>query len=413
MLPKDSGFLDAEQRHRNRPLDLIMNRKTRDMIRARHQMNLYITNFLSDRGYLGVETPILNPIAGGASAKPFVTYHNDLKRNLFLRIATELHLKPLVVGGLDRVFELGRVFRNEDIDLTHNPEFSSLEFYQADADYNDIMKLTEDLVSGLIERVTGSLVTNFTTQTGEEHQINWTTPWKRVEMIPELEKACGVKFPHPEQLHTEETKRFLLDLLDKHKVACTLPQTNARMLDKLVGEFIESVCINPTFIIHHPKLMSPLAKTHRDRPGLTERAEAFVVKREICNLFTELNDPYEQRERFLEQAGQRDQGDDEAQVIDEDFCRALEYGLPPTGGCGIGLDRLLQFICNNYSIKEVLAYPMMRDEVSQGKNIEETTPSVDGDLVEKQKKLVELRSELAKLEVEVARMSIEPEKALG
>ncbi|KAL5323593.1 hypothetical protein ACEPPN_008132 [Leptodophora sp. 'Broadleaf-Isolate-01'] len=417
MIPKDTGFTDAEQRHRNRALDLIVNRKTRDMFRTRHQMNLYITNFLSDRGYIGVETPILSQVAGGAAAKPFTTFHNDLKRNLFLRIATELPLKQLVVGGLDRVFEIGRVFRNEDIDLTHNHEFSSCEFYQADANYNDMMALTEEMISGLVKKVTGSYVTEFTTQAGEVHEVNWATPWKRIEMIPALEEATGVRFPDSDQLHTEDTREFLIKLLEKHGVTCSPPQTNARLLDKLVGEFIESVCINPTFIMHHPKMMSPLSKSHPLYLGLTERAEAFVCKREICNLFTELNDPYEQRERFLEQANQRDQGDDEAQLIDEDFCRALEYGLPPTGGCGFGLDRILMFLTNHYSIKEVLAYPMMRDEGGKAKSKQEQvaadTDADESRLREKQKRLVEVQSQMAQLEGEIADLSIKQEATSG
>ncbi|KAG4413779.1 hypothetical protein IFR04_013090 [Cadophora malorum] len=414
MIPKDTGFTDAEQRHRNRALDLIANRSTRDIFRARHQINFFITNFLSSRGYISVETPILNQIAGGASAKPFMTYHNDLKRDLFLRIAPELPLKQLVVGGLDRVFEIGRVFRNEDIDLTHSPEFTTCEFYQADANYQDMMTLTEGMVFGLVKTVTGSHITSYTTQTGETHQVDWTTPWKRIEMIPALEEATGVRFPDSQQLHTDETRDFLLGLLEKHKIICSVPQTNARMLDKLVGEFIESTCINPTYIIHHPVILSPLSKAHPTYPGLTERAEAFVCKREICNLFTELNDPFEQRERFMEQARQKDQGDDEAQgVVDEGFMRALELGLPPTGGCGIGLDRLLMFLTNNYSIKEVLAFPMMRDEVKRGKEkvVGGDAAGVAGaacadELEAKQQKLMEMRAEMEKLEKEIAGLAI-------
>ncbi|KAL9114761.1 MAG: hypothetical protein Q9227_001440 [Pyrenula ochraceoflavens] len=367
-VPKDSGLTDPEQRHRNRALDLIVNRRSREMLRMRHRMNSFIRNYLDSNGYIEAETPILAQRAGGASAKPFITYHNDLKRDLFLRIATELSLKPLIVGGMERVYELGRVFRNEDIDLTHNPEFSSCEFYQAGADYETMMALTEDMISNLIKSVTGSYVTTYTTQAGETHEINWQVPWKRVVMMPALEQACQVQFPHPEELHTEASRKFLLHLLDKLNIVCSPPQTCARMLDKLVGEYIESACINPTFITHHPKMMSPLARQHRSYSGLTERAEAFVCKREICNLFTELNDPFEQRERFLEQARQKDQGDDEAQLIDEDFCRALEYGLPPTGGCGLGLDRILMFLTNQYSIKEVLAYPMMREASFQNRS---------------------------------------------
>ncbi|KAG4435396.1 Protein kinase [Cadophora sp. M221] len=238
-------------------------------------------------------------------------------------------------------------------------------------------------------------------------------------MIPALEEATGIGFPDSDQLHTEETREFLIKLLEKHNITCSPPQTNARMLDKLVGEFIESVCINPTFIIHHPKMMSPLSKSHPLYPGLTERAEAFVCKREICNFFTELNDPYEQRERLVEQANQKDQGDDEAQLIDEDFCRALEYGLPPTGGCGLGLDRILMFLINNYSIKEVLAYPMMRDEGGKAKPKQEqehvaADAQVDETrLREKQKRLIDLRSQMTQLEGEIADLSIEQETSSG
>lgn len=417
MIPKDTGFTDAEQRHRNRALDLIVNQKSRDMLHARHHMNLYITNYLSGQGYIGVETPILGQVAGGASARPFTTYHNDLKKNLYLRIATELSLKPLIVGGINRVFELGRVFRNEDMDLTHNPEFSSCEFYQADANYETMMAITEDMISGLVKTVTGSEVTQYVTQAGEIHQISWAKPWKRIDMIPALEEATKIRFPSSENLHTDETREFLIQLLAKYDIECSPPQTNARMLDKLVGEFIESVCINPTYIIHHPKVMSPLAKGHPDHPGLTERAEAFVCKREICNLFTELNDPFEQRERFLEQAKQKDQGDDEAQLIDEDFCRALEYGLPPTGGCGLGLDRILMFLTNNYSIKEVLAYPMMRDDAGRGKIKPGFAAAADIDaktdqISAKQQRLAQLQSELADLEADLENLSMEHGNAI-
>jgi lysyl-tRNA synthetase class 2 len=280
----------------------------------------------------------------------------------------------LVVGGIERVYELGKQFRNEGADLTHNPEFTTCEFYEAYADVYDVMKRTEDLVSGLVESIHGGTKTTFHTQTGEVYNVDWTAPWKRIEMIPALEEATGEKFPPGDQLHTQETNAFFKALLKKCNVECSPPQTNARMLDKLVGEFIEEKCINPTFITGHPQMMSPLAKYHRDIPGICERFEAFVCKKEIVNAYTELNDPFDQRLRFEEQASQKDQGDDEAQLIDENFCTSLEFGLPPTGGWGMGIDRMVMFLTDNYTIKEVLAFPFMRDDKQRGR--EETAAEV-------------------------------------
>ena len=361
------GFKDQEQRYRQRYLDLIMNDKSRDVFITRSKMITYIRRYFDEKNFIEVETPMMNAIAGGATAKPFITHHNDLNMDLFMRVAPELYLKMLIVGGLERVYELGRQFRNEGIDLTHNPEFTTCEFYMAYADVYDVMDITEELVSGLVKHVKGGYQTTFHTPTGEEYNVNWERPWKRIEMIPALEKACGEKFPPGEQLHTAETNEFLKKMLKKMNVECSPPQTNARMLDKLVGEFIEEKCINPTFITGHPQMMSPLAKYHRDLPGLCERFEAFVCKKEIVNAYTELNDPFDQRLRFEEQARQKDQGDDEAQMVDENFCMSLEYGLPPTGGWGMGIDRLVMFLTDHYSIKEVLAFPFMKEEQNQGK----------------------------------------------
>ncbi|KAH7392287.1 hypothetical protein DE146DRAFT_662159 [Phaeosphaeria sp. MPI-PUGE-AT-0046c] len=366
MLPTEHfGYKDQEQRHRNRFLDLIMNDTTRNTFITRSKIVKYVRKYLDDRDFLEVQTPMMNKIAGGATARPFKTYHNELDMELYMRIAPELYLKQLVVGGLERVYEMGRQFRNEGIDLTHNPEFTTCEFYMAYADYKDVMDMTEELVSELVKEVTGSYETVYHTMGGEEYKVNWARPWRRVEMIPALEEATGEKWPPANELHTKETNEFLKGILKKVKVDCSEPRTNARMIDKLVGEFIEETAISPTFIVGHPEVMSPLAKYHRDIPGLCERFEAFVCKKEICNAYTELNDPFDQRLRFEEQANQKDQGDDEAQLIDETFCQALEYGLPPTGGWGMGIDRLVMFLTDNASIKEVLTFPFMKDVVEE------------------------------------------------
>ncbi|KAI1387270.1 lysyl-tRNA synthetase [Hypoxylon trugodes] len=367
------GFKDQEQRHRKRYLDLIMNPKTAQTYRTRTKIIKYIRNYLDNAGFDEVETPILNQIAGGATAKPFQSHLNDYDMDVFLRIAPELPLKMLIVGEYDKVYEIGRLFRNEGADLTHNPEFTTCEFYEAYADFNDLMTRTEELVSGLVKQLTGGYTTNFTTQHGETYTVNWEAPWRRVEMIPALEEATGEKFPPADQLHTDETREWLKGVLKKVNVKCSEPQTTARMLDKLTGEFIEETAVNPTFITEHPKIMSPLAKDHRSKAGLTERFEAFVCKKEIANAYTELNQPFEQRLRFEEQARQKAQGDDEAQMIDETFLNALEYGLPPTAGWGLGIDRLTMFLTDNYSIKEVLLFPFMNPEQTKDKPSTEAT----------------------------------------
>ncbi|KAL0573957.1 lysyl-tRNA synthetase [Marasmius crinis-equi] len=361
------GLKDQETRYRKRYLDLIISENTRHIFITRSKIINYVRRYLDAQGFMEVETPMTSLLAGGATAKPFVTHHNDLNLDLYLRIAPELYLKELIVGGLDRVYEIGRVFRNEGIDMTHNPEFTICEFYMAYADMFDLMEMTETLVEGMVKYLNNGSTTLTYYPDGDkgkegarEWNLDFKRPWKRYDMIETLEEKLGVKFPPGDTLHTEEAGNFLKELCTKHNVECSEPRTNARLLDKLVGEYIEPLCISPAFIVGHPQVMSPLAKWHRSRPGLCERFEGFLCQKEICNAYTELNDPFEQRLRFEEQVRQKEQGDDEAQGIDETFIDALEHGLPPTGGWGMGIDRLVMFLTNSTNIKEVLLFPAMK-----------------------------------------------------
>ncbi|KAI8565845.1 hypothetical protein RHMOL_Rhmol03G0292400 [Rhododendron molle] len=333
-----------------------------------------------------VETPMMNLIAGGAAARPFVTHHNDLNMKLYMRIAPELYLKELVVGGLDRVYEIGKQFRNEGIDLTHNPEFTTCEFYMAFADYNDLMELTEKMLSGMVKELTGGYKVKYHANglQSDPIEIDFTPPFRRIDMIEELEKMANLSIP--KDLSSDEANKYLADACMKFDVRCRPPLTTARLLDKvrllsffpplcgddsqfnsvnankLVGHFLEETCVNPTFIINHPEIMSPLAKWHRAKPGLTERFELFINKHELCNAYTELNDPVVQRQRFADQLKDRQSGDDEAMALDETFCTALEYGLPPTGGWGLGIDRLTMILTDSQNIKEVLLFPAMKPQ---------------------------------------------------
>lgn len=366
MLPKlEQGLVDNETRCRQRYLDLIVNQSNRNTFITRSKIIRHIRKFLDDRDFLEVETPMMSAVPGGATAKPFKTYHEDLKTEMFMRVAPELYLKMLVVGGLDRVYEIGRNFRNESIDLTHNPEFTACEFYAAYWDYTDLMRVTEEMLSGLVKEVTGDykIVYHPDGKEGRAVEIDFTPPFRRLSMVSELEKRLRSKlgepdFSIPRDMEADETRQFLDDLHTRIKLECEAPRTTARLLDSLVGEFLEPECVNPTFICDHPEIMSPLAKWHRDLPGMTERFELFANGKELCNAYTELNDPAVQRERFRgTQKDNTEAGDEEAMVHDEDFCISLEYGLPPTAGWGLGVDRLTMMLTDNYSIREVLLFP--------------------------------------------------------
>jgi lysyl-tRNA synthetase class 2 len=383
MLPKAHyGLKDQETRYRQRYLDLIMNAGNRETFIKRSKIISYLRQFLIKRGFIEVETPMMNMIAGGAAARPFVTKHNDLNMELFMRVAPELYLKQLIVGGMERVFEIGKNFRNEGIDMTHNPEFTACEFYWAYADYNDLMTVTEDLLVGMVLMVKG--ITNYDEMSEEEkknipddmydiklrlpHQsedaiISFRPPFRRVPMIKTLEEVLNVKFPT--DLEGQECNQLLLQIHKDRKLDCVPPLTNSRMLDNLVGEYLEPMCLNPAFITDHPALMCPLAKYHRDSRSLTERFELMIAGKEICNAYTELNHPFVQRQKFEEQAGAKALGDEEAQLIDETFCTSLEYGLPPTAGWGMGLDRLTMILANNFNIKEVILFPAMKPIINQ------------------------------------------------
>lgn len=343
------GLKDVETRYRQRYVDLIVNPEVRDTFVKRSQIIRSVREVLDSHDFLEVETPILNTIAGGAAARPFISYHNALDMQVYMRIAPELYLKRLIVGGMDRVYEMGRVFRNEGIDNRHNPEFTSVEIYQAFADYRDMMDLTEEVVVKTAEKVLGTTTINY-----EGTTIELASPWKRMSMIEAVKEYSGKDFTGVTDL--EEARAIAKEL----NVAIEPSFGIGKIINACFEEYVEDKLIQPTFITGHPKEISPLAKSNPENPEITDRFEAYIYGREICNGFTELNDPIDQKERFLKQVEERANGDEEANMMDEDFVNALEYGLPPTGGLGIGIDRLVMFLTNSSTIRDVLFFPTMK-----------------------------------------------------
>lgn len=343
------GLTDVEKRYRQRYLDLISNERVREVFVLRSRIIDAVRRYLVGRDFLEVETPILQPIHGGAAARPFVTFHNALDCQLYLRIALELYLKRCVVGGLEKVFEIGRNFRNEGISTRHNPEFTMMELYQAYADYNDIMELTEALVSTVAQQVLDSMTVEYS-----GHTLNLKPPWPRVKMRDAIRIESGIDY---EDYPTADSLREAMRAMGMH---VDQGASRAKLIDELLSEYVEPKLIQPTFLIDYPVEMSPLAKRKRDDPSVVERFEAYVGGMEIANAFSELNDPIDQRERFVQQLAQRTAGDDEAQPMDEDFLLALEHGMPPTGGLGIGIDRLVMLFTGSTSIREVILFPQLR-----------------------------------------------------
>ncbi|MFA0746424.1 lysine--tRNA ligase [Fervidibacter sp.] len=346
------GLRDVEVRYRQRYLDLIANPEVREIFVKRSRIIQAIRRFLDERGFIEVETPILQPVYGGALARPFITHHNALDMDLYLRIAPELYLKRLIVGGFDKVYEIGRNFRNEGVDARHNPEFTMLEAYQAYADYHDIMRLTEELVAYVAQSVLGT-----TTIVYQGHTIDLTPPWRRVSLMDALKEATGIDF-REFRGDDEKTRQIGREL------GLSVEPTDhwGRVLDEALKKKVVPTLIQPTFLIDYPVEISPLAKRKPDDPTMTERFQGFIGGLEIANAFSELNDPLDQRERFEMQQRLRERGDMEAHPLDWDFVRALEYGMPPTGGLGVGIDRLTMLLTNSSSIREVILFPLLRPE---------------------------------------------------
>jgi lysyl-tRNA synthetase class 2 len=346
------GLVDVEKRYRQRYLDLISNQAARDIFLARSRTISEIRHFLDGRGFIEVETPVLQQMAGGARARPFTTHHQALDEDFCLRIATELYLKRLIVGGFDKVYEIGRIFRNEGISTKHNPEFTTLESYEAYADYNDVMKMLEEMVSQTAQAVFGTTKIAY-----GELTLDFTPPWKRITLRDAVLQTCGIDFEACLKIGPEDLRRAM------QEKGMQLDQTMspAYLIDKLVSTYVEPTLIQPTLLIDYPVETTPLAKTKSDNKAIVERFEAFAVGMEFANAFTELNDPEEQAARFTIQEEWRKQfGDEEAELYQEDFIQAMEYGMPPTGGLGVGIDRLVMLLSNQQSIREVILFPQLR-----------------------------------------------------
>jgi lysyl-tRNA synthetase, class II len=348
---KYHGLKDVEQRYRQRYLDLITNMDSRETFVTRSKIIRAIRNYLDGHGYLEVETPMMHSIPGGAAARPFITHHNALDIPLYMRIAIELHLKRLIVGGLEKVYEIGRVFRNEGVSTRHNPEFTMLELYEAYADYHDIMELTENMVAHIAKEVLGT-----TTITYGDYEVDLTPKWKRLHMVDAVKQYTGVDFW--KQMSDEEARQLAKD----NGIEIKETMTFGHVVNEFFEQRVEDKLIQPTFIYGHPVEISPLAKKNKEDERFTDRFELFIVAREHANAFSELNDPIDQRERFEAQLREREEGNDEAHMMDEDFVESLEYGMAPTGGLGIGIDRLVMLLTNSPSIRDVLLFPQMRNK---------------------------------------------------
>jgi lysyl-tRNA synthetase class 2 len=346
------GLADVEKRYRQRYLDLIVSPQSRETFRRRALMVSAIRRWLDERAFLEIETPVLQAEAGGAEARPFITHHNTLDLPLYLRIATELHLKRLVVGGFERVYELGRIFRNEGVSTRHNPEFTSVEVYQAYADYTDMMDLTEQLIASVAEQICGG-----TRITYQGTEVDLTPPWRRATMHELVQEATGLDFNAFADRASAAAAMEAAGLEVPEKA-----DSVGRLLNEAFEQRVEAELIQPTFVTDYPVEISPLARKHRSKPGLVERFELFIVGRETANAFSELIDPLDQRQRLEDQQARRAAGDDEAHGVDEDFLQALEVGMPPTGGLGIGIDRLVMLLTDSPSIRDVIAFPLMRPE---------------------------------------------------
>lgn len=367
---KWNGLTDITKRYRLRHLDMIVNPIVRDTFRKRSMITSEMRRILDDKGFLEIETPVLHSISGGAEAKPFETYHNSMDMNLTLRIATELHLKRLIVGGFTKVYEIGRIFRNEGLSTRHNPEFTSIELYEAYSDYYDMMNITEEITCRIAEKVCGSLIIPY----GND-MIDLSRPWKRITMNDMVKETIQFDFEQLYQNAIDDENIDIADALQQAKdiaiQAGILPKDviNKKSIGEVLNvcfeELCESKCIQPTFIMDYPIEISPLAKSHRTKgQHIVERFELFIVGREHANAFTELNDPIDQRLRLEIQAAKKAAGDEEACDIDEDFLNAIEYGMPPTGGLGIGIDRLVMLLTNSPSIKDVIAFPLLKPDLS-------------------------------------------------